>query len=211
MIPILIQFYNRKKNERTSRNEQNTYSVGTKYYFSSWDQIIVKDEVLYKCCTTTLGSTIEQPIVPEVMNNILNMCHCSLLSKHLGIKKTKVRFTRNFYWFALREDIWIFVISCDTCAINKSPAHKPKAPQGSMFFGDYIGPLLITKRKNRFIVVFMDYFFKWFEAFPVPYQTAECKARELLNEIISRSGCPMMLHSEQRRNYQSNILQEIFA
>lgn len=105
MIPILIQFYNRKKNERTSRNEQNTYSVGTKYYFSSWDQIIVKDEVLYKCCTTTLGSTIEQPIVPEVMNNILNMCHCSLLSKHLGIKKTKVRFTRNFYWFALREDI----------------------------------------------------------------------------------------------------------
>ncbi|XP_062569689.1 proteasome activator complex subunit 3-like [Saccostrea cucullata] len=84
------------------------------------------------------------------------MCHCSLLSGHLGIKKTKFRVTRNFYWFELKEEIRIFIVSCENCSVNKPPAHKPKAHLGIMLFGapwdclatDYIGPLPITKRKN---------------------------------------------------------------
>lgn len=130
--PVLQQ---KLKNERLSRNEQNPYSVATIHYISFWDQLIIKDEVLYNCCTTTLGSTTEQLILPKVMtHSILNMCHCSLLSGYLGIKKTRFRVTRNFYWFELREDIQIFVISCETCPINKPLTHKPKAPLGSMFF-----------------------------------------------------------------------------
>lgn len=182
-----------------------------------WDQLIIKDEVLYNSCTTTLGSFIEQLIVPKVMKDILNMCHCSLLSGHLGIKKTKFRVTRNFYWFELRVDTRIFVISCETCEINKPPTHKPKAPLGSMFFGapldclatDYIGPLPMTKRRNIYIIVFMDYFTKWVETFPVPDQTAETTARVMLNEIISRYGCPLALHSDQGRNYESSIFKEL--
>lgn len=86
-----------------------------------------------------------------------------------------------------------------------------------MFFGapldclatDYIGPLPMTKRKNRYIIVFMDYFTKWVEAFPVPDQTAETTARVMLNEIISRYGCPLALHSDQGRNYESSIFKEL--
>ena len=47
------------------------------------------------------------------------------------------------------------------------------------------------------------------EIFPVPDKTAATTARVLLNEVISRYGCPESIHSDQGRNYESNIFQEL--
>ncbi|XP_062582872.1 uncharacterized protein K02A2.6-like [Saccostrea cucullata] len=57
-------------------------------------------------------------------------------------------------------------------------------------------------------MVCRDYFFKWVEAFPVPDQTARATAKVLL-EIVSRFGCPLSLHSDQGRNFESNIIAEM--
>ena len=74
---------------------------------------------------------------------------------------------------------------------------------------DILGPLPLTPRGNRYILVVSDYFTKWVEIFPVPDQTAVTCAEIILNEVISRFGCPFELHSDQGRNYESQIFAEL--
>ena len=99
----------------------------------------------------------------------------------------------------------------------KSSTKKPRAPLGNMTSGapldrlciDVLGPFPLTPRKNRYILVITDSFSKWVEIHPIPDETASTCARILLNEVICRYGCPLDLHSDQGRNFQSNIFKEL--
>jgi transposase InsO family protein len=74
---------------------------------------------------------------------------------------------------------------------------------------DVFGPLPATTRGNHYILVVIDAFTRWVEIFPIPDQTAETTANVILNEVISRYGCPLDIHSDQGRNYESNIFKEL--
>ena len=54
-----------------------------------------------------------------------------------------------------------------------------------------------------------DMFSKWVEIFAVTEQSAKTTANILLNEVISRYGCPFDLLSDQGRNYESIIFGEL--
>ena len=72
-----------------------------------------------------------------------------------------------------------------------------------------MGPLPETARGNKYILTVTDYFTKWVEIFPVPDFTAITCARIILNEVISRFGCPYDLNSDQGTNYESHIFAEL--
>ena len=74
---------------------------------------------------------------------------------------------------------------------------------------DVLGQLPETPRGNKYVLVVTDHFSKWVEVFAVPDQTAVTCAEKLLNEVIARFGCPLSLHSDQGRNYESNIFKEL--
>ena len=143
--------------------------------------------------------------------------HNSLLSGHLGKKKTKEKLIQRFYWFEVREDVHVWIAKGETCGANKPPAKSSRAPLGSMPTGgpwdrlatDLLGPLPVTPRGNKYILTVTDYFTKWVEVFPVPDQTATTCANVILNEVICRYGCPLALHSDQGRNYESEIFQQL--
>ena len=74
---------------------------------------------------------------------------------------------------------------------------------------DILGPLPETKKINRYILVIGDYFTKWMEAFAIPDQTAETVAKYLVNEVISRFGVPAYIHSDQGRQFESQLYQKV--
>lgn len=58
-------------------------------------------------------------------------------------------------------------------------------------------------------MVVMDYFTKWPEAIAIPNQTAETVAEACVHHIFSRFGAPMLLHSDQGRNFESAVFKEV--
>lgn len=74
---------------------------------------------------------------------------------------------------------------------------------------DVLGPFPITERENRYILVAMDYFTKWPEAYAMPDQSAPTTAKFLVNEMFARFGCPEELHSDQGRNFEAEVFQEV--
>ena len=68
---------------------------------------------------------------------------------------------------------------------------------------DVLGPLPITETGNKYILIVADYFMKCVEAYPMPNQEATTVAELLLKQFICRFGVPLLIHSDQGRNYVS--------
>ena len=72
---------------------------------------------------------------------------------------------------------------------------------------DVLGPLPETDNGNKYLLIAMDYFTKWPEAYPLPNQEATTVV--LVGEFFSRMGIPLEIHSDQGRNFESNVFHEI--
>ena len=70
---------------------------------------------------------------------------------------------------------------------------------------DILGPLTITDKGNKYILVIADYFSKWTEAFPMPDQEASTVADLLVKEVICWFGVPLLIQSDQGRNFESAL------
>ncbi|GFU87651.1 hypothetical protein TNCV_2935731 [Trichonephila clavipes] len=62
---------------------------------------------------------------------------------------------------------------------------------------------------NNNILVVMDYFTKWPEAYPIPDQEASAVVEVLVQHWISRFGVPLQLHSDQGRNFDSAVCKRL--
>ncbi|XP_055918704.1 protein NYNRIN-like [Eupeodes corollae] len=71
------------------------------------------------------------------------------------------------------------------------------------------GPFPETNNRNRYILVVMDYFSQCPEAYAIPNQEAKTVVDQIVFNWVSRFGVPSELHSDQGRNFESNIFQEV--
>ncbi|KAG5886025.1 hypothetical protein JTB14_023666 [Gonioctena quinquepunctata] len=74
---------------------------------------------------------------------------------------------------------------------------------------DIAGPFPVSDHGNKYILVAMDYFSKWAEAYALPNQEAITVADVLVKEWICRFGIPNGAALGSRQNFESNLFQEI--
>jgi transposase InsO family protein len=209
----------KQSGNRPSSEVVARYSPAVRHYWLYWDSLEMHDNLLFKRFAKRDGSgSYLQFVVPRAMRQeVMFQVHNSVLSGHLGRKKTEGKTKQKFYWYEMREDIRVWIKKCENCAQNKPPTRTPRAPLGNMATGapmdrlatDILGPLPETARGNKYILLVTDHFSKWVEIFPVPDQTAVTCARVILMEVISRFGCPLSMHTDQGRNYERALFAEL--
>ena len=105
----------------------------------------------------------------------------------------------------------------DVCATRKGPHKAIRAPMAQHNVGapmervavDVLGPLLESDQGNKYLLIIADYFTKWTEAFSIHDQEAITVAEILVKEVVSRYVVPLVLHSDQGRNFESNVFAEM--
>ena len=70
-------------------------------------------------------------------------------------------------------------------------------------------PLPQSNQGNKYILITADYFTKWVEAYPLANQEAVTVAEVIVREFVSRFGVPLILHSDQGRNFESAVFSEM--
>jgi hypothetical protein len=109
-----------------------TASPTTRQYWNMWDTLEMKSGVLFRrfykkdCTDSYLQFLVPQSLRKDIMYQL----HNTLLSGHLGMKKTREKALQRYYWTGIREDINNWVRKCDVCASNKGPSKAPCAPLG---------------------------------------------------------------------------------
>ena len=143
--------------------------------------------------------------------------HEGVASGHLGQDKTLNHLKERFYWPGHYNDIRDWCQTCATCASRKMPTHSSRLPLGSVSASyptqimavDLVGPLPEKDSGNVYIMVVGDYFSHWMEAIPVPNQEACTIAEKLVDEVFLRFSTPEQLHSDQGRQFESQLLSEV--
>ena len=63
-----------------------------------------------------------------------------------------------------------------------------------------------TPEGFRYILVIADYLSKWTEAFPMKNKCADTVADILVENIILRFGMPLVIHSDQGREFENGLM-----
>ena len=74
---------------------------------------------------------------------------------------------------------------------------------------DLLDMSVTTARGNRYVLVMVDCFTRWTEAFPLPDKTAQSVADAFFNQVVCRFGMPSVIHSDQGREFENKIMQEL--
>ncbi|PIK60525.1 Retrovirus-related Pol polyprotein from transposon [Apostichopus japonicus] len=158
-----------------------------------------------------------QFIVPRsLQEEVIQLLHDNPTSGHLGVRRTMYRVQERYYWNTWRRKVERWCKMCKVCCSRKGPT-KGKAKLQTYRVGipmeriaiDILGPLPLTDRNNKYIMVVADYFTKWVEAFPLKDQSAETVADTLVTDFVSRFGVPKQIHTDQGRNFESNLFKEL--
>ena len=148
---------------------------------------------------------------------ILEAHHDPPIMGHLGFDKTLGRIRQNFFWYGITTDCLDFVSSCASCSRNKKSTHRAKAPLMRYHAGvtcervhmDILGPLTLSQKGNRYILVVIDQFTKWMECYAIPDQRAEQVAVHFVEQFVLRLGCPLEIQTDQGTNFLSDLFKAV--
>ncbi len=113
------------------------------------------------------------------------------------------------------EDIRGYVQTCDAYQRRGNPRvnnvlHliEPKAPFQRIGI-NIVGPLTITKKENRYIVIAIDYFTKWPIVKAIKETTAKTVSKFIYKKIICKYGCSQVLQSDWRTHFVNRVIQDL--
>ena len=208
-----------EKETRPPYDEIKQEGFVVKSLWGQWNNLIIEHGLVCRRWETP-GSNIAyfQALVPQNQRRrVLNFCHDIRSSGHLGIKKTLSKIRQRYYWPGLQNDVRAYIAGCDACWKRKRLAKTKRAPMQIVRSGvpmerlatDILGELPETENGNKYILIVSDYFTKWTEAFPMRNMEAETVANIIVEEIIARFGVPQYIHSDQGKQYESRLFNEM--
>lgn len=143
----------------------------------------------------------------EERSRIIQQLHNHL--SHGGIQKMRTLITSRFYWRGMFSDIQDYVRTCEECQkktakfkLNPELQPLPPTPIFHRFAMDTVGPFPTSASGNKYIIVAVEYYTRWVEAWAVPDRTAKTTAKFLMEEVIARFGRPEELITDNGSEFQ---------
>ena len=188
--------------------------IDAKKLWHQTSKLTLKGGVLYRQRQGSNGSSVLQLVLPKKYHTeALNSVHDQM--GHMGRERTLDLLTARFYWTNISNDVADYVASCDRCLRRKSLTTQ-KAPLVNITTSyplelvsiDYL-TLETSKGGFENILVVMDHFTRYAQAYPTRNQTAKTTARVLFDNFICHYGFPARIHSDQGRNFMSKTIEHL--
>ena len=181
-------------------------------------KFVRKKGLLYRQFTKGNKVTLQLVIPGVFREKVLRLAHETLLTEHLGIKKTLDRVVSEFFWPGVCGDVARFCKSCDICQRTIQKGRVTKVPLGKMplidtpfkrVAVDIVGPIEPrSDKKSRYILTMIDYATRYPEAVALPSIETE-RVAEALIAMFSRVGIPSEMLMEHESRVTIEVMNEV--
>lgn len=163
------------------------------------------------CETST---KIDRPFIPfSLRRTVYDSIH---LVSHPGVKTTRKKVSRLYFWPGMNKDIHEWASSCEQCQKQKVSRHVKTPIQGISIpeakfrhiHVDIVGPLPPSDG-YRYILTIVDRFTRWPEAYPITNIEAKTVAKVIVSQYISRFGIPERMTTDQGSQFESKLMNEM--
>lgn len=195
-------------------------SAVVKLLVAQWPQIEVSDGLLQRNWLDVEDSSVRwcQIILPPSRRqDFIKLSHEEMTVGHLGIRRTSAQVQRRAYWPSWRRDVGLYQRRCAPCAgyIRGKPGHQGRMQNmvvgevGEVLSLDLTGPHVVSSLGNKYVLTMVDYFRRYAEAIAVGNQEASTVARVLLDNWISRYGCPLQILTDQGPCFEAALFKDL--
>lgn len=178
-------------------------------------RFVMRDRLLYRKRQCD-NKTVYQLVLPKTLRNpVLYSLHDEM--GHLGAERTLELARSRFYWPKMSFDVESKIKSCPRCIKRKSQPDKA-APLVNIQTSrpmelvcmDFLS---IEPDSHNFkdILVITDHFTKYATTIPTRDQKALTVAKCLWEQFFVHYGFPERLHSDQGRDFESQVIKELCA
>jgi transposase InsO family protein len=184
------------------------------------ERYVLDNEILYHLFTPrrkTVDTHTRQIAVPKSQRaDVLRAFHDDNFGgSHAGIDRMYANMKLRFHWKNMWTDCRLHCLSCDRCQRAKRSVHSRKAPllpipPNKLFDRWHIDFLKMpTVDGYTRLLVAVDAYSKWVEAFPVRTEKADETAEVLYSQLFSRYGAPTILVSDRSKTFLGNLIGEL--
>jgi len=204
--------------EKPSAKVLASESNEVRLYCALWNEMQLVDDILYRKSTKEGYPPSIRLVVPVNMReDIMRQMHDSVWAGHPGMSRMKSTVLARYYWPHITKDIESWIRCCDKCNRTKRGSPRSKFPllqeiSGAPFHRvsfDIIGPLPMSDNGNRFVLVMVDHFSKWAEAYAMPNHQAITVATQMSTRWFATHGIPLKLHSDNGQELKGHIMREL--
>ncbi|GBM36421.1 hypothetical protein AVEN_234806-1 [Araneus ventricosus] len=178
----------------------------------------VEEGTLFRESKDHYGNISLQVVIPQVYRDkILALSHEGT-SSHIGVRKTKDRLLKHYFWPNCIKEIEGYDRSCDPCKRMGKGNEKVKAPLKlvpiitevfSKMNIDAVGPLPTSLEGNSYLLTAICMPSRYPDAIPVA-DIISVSVTDALLEIFSKMGFPREIQSDLGSSFTSSLTTEFF-
>ncbi|CAM6086541.1 unnamed protein product [Calypogeia fissa] len=152
-------------------------------------------------------------VIPHPSQRTRIVLHAHEELGHYGVKRTYSLLQGQYWWRGMHMDVQQLVARCMVCDRVRASFNAP-TPQlhplpimglGYRWSLDFAGPLPLTVRHHRYVLVMVEHFFKWIELVALPDKASEGTAYEFLDRVLSHFGAPAEVLTDQGTEFQGEF------
>ena len=187
---------------------------GLQSWVNEWPNLSERDGVLYRVPRDMVHGHTYQLLVPAVLRTVLlravhDQWGHQEVGRSYGLLKSRG------YWPGMNRHVREHVRKCFQCTVTKAQTPVVRPPLRNLLAFKPLERLAIDFLKldrgrggYEDVLVMTDSFTKFAQAVPCHDQTAPTVAKVLRDHWFMRYGVPLQLHSDQGRNFESDLIRE---